>query len=207
MNLFWPDADPTSARNSLNVAIYNIRKSLKTVIDIPIILFIGGTYRLNPEIDPWIDVEEFDRNIKLAKELESQGEINKAKVKLEIAVNLYQGDFLADELYEEWAVYPRERFQTLYLDSVNHLCRIYYQQGQYSACAAFCQIILKYDRCHEEAHCRLIRCYGRQNQYPLAVRQYQLCVDALRIELGIKPANRTVQLYKRALRREHTQPL
>jgi len=207
MDLFWPEADPASARNSLNVAFYNIRKALRSVIDFPIVLFNNGAYGLNPEIEVWIDVEEFDTNIKMAHKLESEGEINKAKVKLEIAANLYQGDFLAEDLYEKWAVYPRERLRAQYIDTISRLCRIYYHQGQYTACATLCQLILKYDNCHEEAHCCLMRCYGRQDQYHLAIRQYHICADALQTELGIEPANQTVKLYDRARRREHTQPL
>jgi DNA-binding SARP family transcriptional activator len=207
MDLFWPEADPASARNSLNVAFYTIRKALRTVMDFPVVLFVDGAYGLNPEMDIWIDVEEFDNNIDLAHMLESEGEMNKAKVKLEIAANLYQGDFLAEDLYEEWAIYTRERLRAQYLDTISRLCRIYYHQSQYTACAALCQLILKYDSCDEQAHCRLMRCYGRQNQYHLAIRQYHICADALHSELGIAPAPRTVKLYERARRREHTQPL
>lgn len=207
MDLFWPEADPASARNSLNVAFYNIRKALRSVTDFPIILFNDGAYGLNPEIGVWIDVEEFDSNIKMAHKLESGGEFNKAKVKLEIAANLYQGDLLAEDLYEEWTVYHRERLRSQYMDSISCLCRIYYQQGQYTACATLCQLILKYDNCHEDAHCRLMRCYGRQNQYHLAIRQYHICADALKNELGIEPAIQTINLFERARRREHTQPL
>jgi DNA-binding SARP family transcriptional activator len=207
MDIFWPEADPESARNSLNVAFYNIRKALRTVMDFPVVLFVDGAYGLNPEVDVWVDVEEFDTYIRMAHKLETEGQINKAKVKLEIAANLYQGDFLAEDLYEEWAIYTRERLRAQYLDTLSRLCRIYYHQGQYTACAALCQLILKYDHCHEEAHCRLIRCYGRQNQYHLSIRQYQVCADALQNELGIEPGSETVKLYERARRREHTQPL
>jgi DNA-binding SARP family transcriptional activator len=207
MEIFWPEVDPASARNCLNVTIYNIREALRTIIDQPIILFNDGAYGLNPETDVWIDVEEFDRQIKVAQKLESLGEINKAKSKLEIAANLYQGDFLAEDLCEEWAIFHRERIRSQYIDTVSHLCRLYYHQGQYTACASMCQLILKYDQCYEEAHCHLMRCYGRQNQYHLAIRQYHICADALETELGIKPDIQTVKLYERALRREHTQPL
>lgn len=207
MDLFWPDVDPESARNSLNVTFYNIRKALRSVTDLPIVLFSDGAYGLNPEIATWLDVEEFDLNISIARQLEVEGQINKAKVRLEIASNLYQGDFLAEDPYEEWTTYTRERLRAQYLDTLCRLCRFYYHQQQYTACAALCHLILKYDSCDEEAHRRLIRCYGRQNQYHLAIRQYHACADVLQNELGVKPAPRTVKLYERARRREHTQPL
>jgi DNA-binding SARP family transcriptional activator len=207
MDHFWPEVDPKSARNSLNVAVYNIRKALKTVMDYPVILFNDGTYGLNPEIEVWIDVEEFDRNNKMAQKLESQDEIIKAMSKLEIAANLYQGDFLAEDPYETWTVYQRQRLRADYMDILCRLCRFYYDQGQFSVCATLCQLLLKYDNCNEEAHCHLMRCYGRLNQYHLAIRQYHICADALKTELGVEPAAQTVKLYERARRRERTQPL
>ena len=58
------------------------------------------------------------------------------------------------------------------------------------------------DNCREDAHCLLMRCYSRQGQHHLALRQYQACVEALRAELEVDPAPATTQLYERIRRRE-----
>jgi DNA-binding SARP family transcriptional activator len=39
-----------------------------------------------------------------------------------------------------------------------------------------------------------MRCYSRQGQQHLALRQYQICVEALRLELDVAPAPATTQL-------------
>jgi DNA-binding SARP family transcriptional activator len=44
--------------------------------------------------------------------------------------------------------------------------------------------------------------YSHQGQYHLALRQYQLCVEALHAELDVKPATETIKLFEHIRRRE-----
>jgi DNA-binding SARP family transcriptional activator len=48
----------------------------------------------------------------------------------------------------------------------------------------------------EHAHRRLMDCFARLNQRHLALRQYQLCTEALAKEFDLKPSQETVALYK-----------
>jgi DNA-binding SARP family transcriptional activator len=202
MDLFWPDAAPEAARNSLNVAIHALRQALKAASDRQIVLFQDGAYRLDPDLTIWVDVEAFEHHIAAGQRLEAAGQLAAATTEYEMATGLYQGDFLADDPYEEWPVLTRERLRVAYLDTLDRLAQLYFSQGQYAACAALCQRTLAYDNCREDAHCRLMRCYSRQGQQHLALRQYQACVEALRAELEVEPAPITVDLYERIRRRE-----
>ena len=47
-----------------------------------------------------------------------------------------------------------------------------------------------------------MRCYSRQGQRPLALRQFQICAEALRTELDVEPSPATAELYERIRRRE-----
>ena len=88
------------------------------------------------------------------------------------------------------------------METLERLSLIYYDQAQYSPSAALCQRMLQHDSCREDAHCRLMRCYSRQGQNHLALRQYQACVEALRGELDVSPSPATVKLYEQIRRRE-----
>ena len=97
----------------------------------------------------------------------------------EAAVQLYQGDFLAGDLYEEWPVLLRERLRVAYLDVLDHLSQIYFNQDQYADCMHPCQLHTSAGSGREDMHCLLMRCYSRQGQHHLAMRQYQdLCRSA-----------------------------
>jgi DNA-binding SARP family transcriptional activator len=94
-------------------------------------------------------------------------------------------------------VLGRERLRLAYLDTLTRLSRGYLNLRQYAACAALCRLIIERDPCREDAHRRLMHCYSRQGQPHLALRQFSLCVEALRGEFGIDPTPATVELNQR----------
>jgi len=49
MEVFWPGSAPEASRNSLNVAIHALRRTLRAMTDIPVIVFTGR--ELSPEED------------------------------------------------------------------------------------------------------------------------------------------------------------
>jgi DNA-binding SARP family transcriptional activator len=202
MDIFWPDAEPETARNNLNVAMHSLRKALRTVIFLPVIVFEDGAYGLEPNLQVWLDVEEFERCIKAGQRLEARDQLTAAMAEYEAAISLYQGDFLEQNPYEEWSVGERERLRVAYLDTLDRLSHIYFSQGKYVACTTLCQRILTMDNCSENAYRRLMRSYSRQGQEHLALRQYQVCLEAIRRELDVAPAPATTELYEQIRRGE-----
>ena len=202
MDRFWPDASPEAARRNLHQAIYSLRQALRAAADVPVVVFQDGAYCLSAELRVWVDVEEFERHITAGRRHEATGQLADAAAAYEAAVNLYNGDFLADDPYEEWPLLMRERLRVAYLATLDRLAEIALSQGQLAACGLLCQRILACDHCHEDAHRRLMRCYSRQGQHHLALRQYQACVEALRDELNVEPDPATTQIYERIRRRE-----
>jgi len=193
MDVFWPDAEPETARNNLNVAIHAIRRALRGVVERPVVIYRDGAYSIAPDMQVWLDVEEFKCLVSAGQRLESRNQ-SAAVSEYEAAISLYQGDFLQENPYEGWTVLTRESLRMAYLNTLDSLSRIYFSQERYAACIMACQSILDRDRCREDAHCMLMRCYNRQGQDHMALRQYQACVEALRLELDVAPAPATTRL-------------
>ncbi|HLO15138.1 MAG TPA: BTAD domain-containing putative transcriptional regulator [Anaerolineales bacterium] len=202
MDTFWPDAEPEMARNNLNVAMHSLRRALRKIVFLPVIIFEDGSYGLDPNLQVWLDVEEFERCVKAGQRLEARNQLTAAVTEYETAISLYQGDFLEQNPYEEWTVIDREHLRIAYLDTLDRLSHIYFGQERYAACITICQLILARDSCREDAHCLLMRCYSRQGQYHLALRQYQICVEVLQRELDIDPAWETTEFYEKIRRHE-----
>ena len=202
IDVFWPEAALDAARNNLHVAVHGLRSAFRTAVDIPVVVFERGSYRLHPDLQLWVDVDEFDRHMRGGHQLEAAGELAATTAEYELAVSLYQGDFLSEDRYEEWAVLTRERLRLAYLDTVDRLSHLYFSQGRYAPCVALCQRILERDPCREDAHRRLMRCYSRQGQQHLALRQYRSCAEALQAELSIGPTVETDALRDQIQRRE-----
>jgi DNA-binding SARP family transcriptional activator len=196
MEVFWPGSPPAAARNSLNVAVHGLRRALRAAANLPVVVLKDGAYCLAADLQVWVDVDEFERHVERGRRLERAGEQADAITEYELAASLYQGDFLVDDPYEEWPVLYRERVRLAYLDTLDRLSGLYLGQGRHAACAALCQRIIERDACREDAHRRLIRCYSRQGQRHLALRQFQACAEALRTELDVDPAPATVRLHE-----------
>jgi DNA-binding SARP family transcriptional activator len=198
MDVFWPDANPEAARRNLHQAVYSLRQVLRQ--DHPgfqHIKFEDSCYLLNPEMDVWVDSEEFEKHVRAGQRLEAAGQLSEAVAEYGIAEGLYQGDFLEEDLYEDWPRGQREQMRNMYLNAVDRLSEYYVGQTEYTTAIALCRKVLAQDNCYEEAYRRLMQCYLAQGQRHLAVRQYQTCVEALREELDLAPAEETVTLYQR----------
>ncbi len=197
MDVFWPDADVENARRNLHQAIYSLRQALRQVQpDFQVILFESDHYQINLDLSLWLDFEEFERHVKAGRRLESAGKTAEAMAEYIRAEELYRGDFLEEDLYEDWAGLQRERIRAEYLDLADILSAHYVQQSDYAAAISLCRKILEKDKCHEKAHRRLMHCYQAMGQTSMAVRQYQLCVKTLETELDVAPSAETQMLFK-----------
>ena len=205
MDTFWPDAHPDAARNNLNVAIYGLRQAFRTAHpNTSFVVFQNGAYSINPNLQVWVDSEAFIQQHKAAKELEDQGNLAAAMNTYRASESLYQGEFLAEDRYEDWLQPHRQKIQNIYLHLLEQLGRHYLEQKAYDSCITVCNKMIAVEPCMEAAHCRLMRCYYRQGQPFLALRQYHQCIESLKNELNATPTPKTVELYQRI--RNH-QPL
>lgn len=196
MDLFWPDDDAVAARRNLHQAIYAVRRVFAGHGLGPQWLQFGQDhYFLDPGVDLWLDIVEFEKHIQAGRRLEILGQMGAAMTEYEVAQGLYQGDLLEDDLYEDWLRWKRETLRNAYLDIADRLSEHYLQQQKYSAAMTLSWRVLTFDHCHEQAHCRLMKCYTAQGQRHMAVRQYQLCADALRADLDLAPSEETTALY------------
>jgi DNA-binding SARP family transcriptional activator len=203
MSIFWPEVSADAARNSLNVAIHGLRQSLRAAAgDTAVVIHQDQAYCINPALDVWVDVEVFEEQLSAAHQHLASGKLVKAAEAFEAATWLYQGEFLADDPYEDWAIVTREHLRLCYLETLDRLGALRLDGGDYAGCVAVCLKLLACDSCREDAHCRLMRCYSRQGQVQLALRQYHSCVAALRRELDVPPAPATTELFDCLRRRE-----
>jgi DNA-binding SARP family transcriptional activator len=203
MSMFWPEVSADAARNSLNVAIHGLRQSLRAAVgDTAVVIHQDQAYFIDPTLDIWVDIEVFEEQLKAAHQHLASAELVKAEEAFEAATWLYQGEFLADDPYEQWAIVTREHLRLCYLDALDRLGALRLDSGDYPGCVAACLKLLARDSCREDAHCRLMRCYSRQGQIQLALRQYHSCAAALRTELDVAPAPATTELFDCLRRRE-----
>lgn len=197
MDLFWPDADPDAARNNLNVAIYGLRQTLRNSYqDFSHLLFEDNFYLFNPELQIWTDFETFVEHAQVAQKLDQDGQLELAIQEYHAAETLYNGEFLAEDRYEEWLIPLRQYLQDIYLNVLDKLSSYYFKHEEYAACVTSCRQTLAVEPCRESTHRRLMRCYSRQNQHYLGIRQYHQCLEVLKNDLDVDPTPQTTHLYE-----------
>ena len=201
MDTFWPDADAEAARRNLHQAIYALRQALRTKgSEIQHILFEKDRYAINPAIQVWLDFKEFEIQVRIGQRLEKSRALDEAMSAYGIAEGLYQGEFFAEDLYEDWLQAPRQNLSQTYLTLAHRLAQYYYERGEYAAAIALSRRILTIDSLQEEAHQTLMRCYLAQGQRHLARSQYQICVQALKTQLDLPPSPETQAIFREIAR-------
>ena len=202
MGWLWPESNLKKARWSLNSAIHGLRKLLggcPSSDAITYVLLEEGYYRLSPEVRVATDVEEFDERYERGRGLERAGRSGEAALEYEEAVELYSDDYLLEDLYEDWTMVERERLTNAYVDMLDRLAAHYLEAGQLRESMRSCYRALEKDRCHEDSHRLLMRCYARLGQRGRALRQYRLCERVLGREYGTAPSPETRAMYRNLL--------
>ena len=195
MGWLWPESNLKKARWSLNSAIHGLRKLLNGCsVSMNYVLLDEGSYRLSSEIIVSTDVDEFDERYERGRRLEQTGEAAEAAIEYEKAIELYRGDYLVEDLYEDWTMVERERLANAYMDIVGRLAVHYMENGQLRECVRCCYRALEKDRCHEDSYRLLMRCYAQMGQLSSAVRQYRMCEQILGQEYGTSPSPETRSL-------------
>lgn len=195
----WPDRSPEAAIRDFKVALSVLKKVLvpnhTPEAPHPFIDREGAAYRLRPEADMWVDAQAFD------KACEEGLRATPVLASLQKAFQLYNGTFLPDALYEDWASAERERLLTAYLRVANTLT----DQGQYNQALDVCQAILACDPTWEHAYRLSMLAYARQGNRSLALRAYRRCISVLSEELGVEPSPETSAMYERITNFEHVE--
>ncbi len=214
VGLLWPDLPHDAARTNLRQALADVRQAIGDATASPAYLHItrdavqfnaGSTYTL--------DVTAFT-DLVATTAAHSHRHIDRCPpcaARLEVAVALYRGDFLAGlsvadgASFEEWAVVQRERLHRAMLDALTHLVGYYGRRTMPQHVRCMLTRILELDPWREETHRSLMELLARSGQRSAALHQYEICRRTLAHELDVAPDAQTTALYLRI--RDGTLPL
>ncbi|HET7271670.1 MAG TPA: BTAD domain-containing putative transcriptional regulator, partial [Rubrobacter sp.] len=217
MGWLWPESNLKKARWSLNSAIHGLRKLLSgcttttsntsitaasnttNSVSMNYVWLEDGYYRLSPSVRVSTDVDEFDELHERGRHLEKDQQMRKAAIEYERAIELYRGDYLIEDLYEDWTMVERERLANAYIDILGRLAIHYMEVEQHQESIRACYRVLEKDRCHEDSYRLLMRCYARLGLRARALHQYRMCEQILSQEYGTSPSPETRSLYTRLL--------
>jgi LuxR family maltose regulon positive regulatory protein len=207
MGWLWPHSNLKKARWSLNSAIHILRKLLSSCpsgATAKYIVLKEGYYHLCPTVRVETDVDEFDAHSEQGRRLEKANRTEEAAAEYERAVELYRGDYLIENLYEDWTMVERERLSDAYVDMLGRLAVHYMESGRLQESIRACYKLLEKDRCHEDSYRLLMRYYASLGLRSRALRHYRLCKEVLEQEYGTAPSPETQALHRSIVTRRAT---
>jgi DNA-binding SARP family transcriptional activator len=199
LETLWPGADPDSSRQTLAGMLHRVRKLLAPGSaanrDGLYILQEGDLLTLDRDA-VWTDIGQFLSHLETAGRLKAGGAPEKVVAEYEKAIELYQGDFLPEDRYEDWVSGVQGNVRGAYLKALEDAGDICDGAGEKNRAALFFEKLFLEDPCSEKA-CRWLMAWylstGRRGE---ALRVYERCQRALSKELDVEPDAKTHALYR-----------
>lgn len=189
--LLWGDTGDEQAMQSLRKALSVFRQQAGDPADDILVIHDGGIGINRAAIS--VDAIEFER---LAHETAAEP--------LARAAALYRGQLLAgldlDEgPFNEWLLSRRERLRELAVGTFAQLLDHHVAANALDPAIETATKLFELEPLHEAAHRALIQIHGRHGRRAAAARHYQLFVDALYRELGVRPEPSTEAAYRESI--------
>jgi DNA-binding SARP family transcriptional activator len=184
----WPDEEPEALSNRLSVALSTIRKVLDPQRRHPPDHYVLSDARaIRLRIDHLhIDLIDFLRLADKAAELMATGQRGAAEASLRRARQLYAGDFLEEDLYEEWSVEARDEARARLLTVLRLLGRLAADRGDDEAAGQYLGQLLEREPYDEDAWLLLIAGQLRLRRHG-EVRRYYAAYARRMEELDVVP--------------------
>jgi DNA-binding SARP family transcriptional activator len=191
----WPDRDPAAASNNLRQALFVARRALDSCGEdgAARIAFTHDVLILDSE-GLEIDVEKFEAAATWAERAPSV-ERHRA------AIELYGGDLLPEDTFDEWTRARREALGERHLTLLVELAQLHVQAGDHGAALAALQRALLDDPLNERVHRELMRVYVLTGRRQRALAQFHLLRESLRMNFEDEPDDDTRRLYQDILTR------
>lgn len=184
---FWPDAQPQKAKGNLRRELHNLSQILPDSWDMDRV-----KVRFTPAADVSIDLDLILQH--------QQAE------QWQAAADLLRGEFLEgitvddNREFETWLLGEIERWRQRTEMILSRVIDLHIQCADNVAALDSARKLLQLTPWNEVAHRQVILLLARTGQRSAALRQYTLCQEILREELGVEPSAETISLYEQIKR-------
>jgi DNA-binding SARP family transcriptional activator len=196
MELLWPEDDPVKTAKRYHVALASLRKTLEPDITrgtpSAYILRTGDAYRIYIGDEGYVDIDNFKKELKLAKKTKDPEESIDHLLKAE---SIYRGNFLEEDLYVQWCDEGRERFKDQYLQLLEEIIKYYHVKKNYKKCIGYVKKYLSMDKYTEEIYQLLMTYYSQTGNKAMVKRTFEKCKDHIEKELDCPLSKETEKRY------------
>ncbi len=185
----WPDLSTAKSTSNFHINLYRVRRAV-----FPGILMLEqGRYKLNPDVNIWFDVAEFEGLLSQVENLPPDSKAREAK--LERAIELYGGPFM-EEFYSEWTEMRRRELEDKYLKALSLLASFYGDQEKYNGAIALLKNSITIDPYQDDLYCQIMEWQLTTGDKTSALRTYKQYLDTVAGEVAFVPSARMQELHK-----------
>jgi DNA-binding SARP family transcriptional activator/tetratricopeptide (TPR) repeat protein len=197
LDLLWPDSPSEQADSNFRVTLSTLRKTLSQngQKDFPNLLRKEGGYELSLGKEGWSDVDEFVSEMNFARHKEKKQDNNDTLRHYLNAENLYQGDFMMENVYEDWYFVEREHLKIQYLHALTKIINYHEEQHNLTEAVHYCYKILKVDPYGEDIFRKLMGYHFELGNRSEVRSIFELCRKNIEHDLGVALTNETKELY------------
>jgi DNA-binding SARP family transcriptional activator len=190
MDTLWPELGISAASNNLRQTVHTARRTLDLTMGSHYLASRDESLVLCPESSLWVDVDAFEEAARTARR-------SHEPALYRAALDLYTGELLPTDRYEEWAEEPRRRLQETHLSLLLRLAHLHEELADYDSAIEALRRVVSEEPTREEAHAGLMSLYALAGKDGEALAQYGRLEETLSRALGTEPAASS-----RALREE-----
>jgi predicted ATPase/DNA-binding SARP family transcriptional activator len=202
--LLWPDTSEQAARASLSQALATLRNAFDDKhAEQPLLLADTQHIQLNPASVIEVDVAQFVAILRTADAHahHSWRTCSSCAERMQLALDLFRGDFLADlpipdsAVFEEWASLRREHLRQRALSVLERLAERAQWRGTYTQALTFAERMVALEpllEMHQRTYMRLLALNG---ELIAALAQYRQLQAMLSQELAAEPDEATTALF------------
>jgi DNA-binding SARP family transcriptional activator len=187
---FWPGRSQPWSTTSVRHQVHALREKLDPDRDSDtpsrFIVTQRGGYMLDPK-RVWIDADEFEDKVRTGLTLFVNGEGQAAMAPMEQALDLYQGDFLSDDPYAEWALEERDRLRELAGRGLRAMLSHRRSAGDLDAAAEHARRLAEMEPFDMDVQREFLEICIERGRHSEAMRRYALIRRRVRREFGHDP--------------------
>ena len=186
----WPGAAQPWSNASVRHQVHVLREKLEPERDADrpsrFIVTRRGGYMLERE-RTWIDADEFEDEARTGLTLFVQGEGASAMAPLERALSLYQGDFLSEDPYADWALEERDRLRELAGRELRAIVSLKRSAGDLDAATEYARRLAEMEPFDLDVQREFLEMCIERGRRSEAMRRYALIRRRVRREFGHDP--------------------
>lgn len=197
-SLLWSDCGESQSRKYFRQTLWQLQQALQVFspnMQVRGLHVEGDSLKLDANVAFWLDIADFERAFAPVRGVGGEAMNGQQTSMLRNSVALYRGDLL-EGCFQDWCLYHRERFQSMYICMLDKLMEHCELHREYESGLSYGERLLGLDSARERTYCKLMRLHYFAGDRSGALRQFHRCSAALEKELGVKPSKRTIELHE-----------